>query len=67
MFYKGFPCKFYKGFPYKKIYKGFPYKMNREKIEGNSFGGPINLPPIHSHPITHTPTPTHTNIPRFKI
>ena len=32
VFYKGFPCKFYKGIPYKKFYKGFPYKMNREKI-----------------------------------
>ena len=37
VFYKGFPCKFYKGFPYKKFYKGFPYKMNPEKIKGNSF------------------------------
>ena len=43
MFYKGFPSKFYKGIPYKKFYKGFPYKMNREKIKGNSFGGPVNL------------------------
>ena len=37
VFYKGFPCKFYKGIPYKKFYKGFPYKMNPEKIKGNSF------------------------------
>ena len=37
VFYKGFPCKFYKGFPYKKNYKGFPYKMNPEKFKGNSF------------------------------
>ena len=37
MFYKGFPCKFYKGIPYKKFYKGFPYKMNRQKNEREFF------------------------------
>ena len=41
--------------------------MNREKIKGNSFGGPT--PPPHSLPpnLPHPPLPPHTNIPRFEI
>ena len=54
VFYKGFPSKFYKGIPYIKLYKGFPYKMNREKIKGNSFGGPFTPTQSSTPPYPHT-------------
>ena len=39
--------------------------MNREKIKGNSFGGPT--PPFTPTQSPTPPLPPHTNIPRFEI